>query len=198
MGLASQESLNLETRAPNVSLNNVSVPNAVALLLERTHLSGGIVDSFTCDDPSPYTFKISGMTLRQALDYVVGLDSRYGWHVQDDMIIVSKRNLRAELLDTRISSLNALHGKYLIDAVSGLLLQTSEVRNKAAALHLTRTVQQGRMIGADEPIIHVELHDVTVRQALDAIARQDGHAVWRYYERHCDKENEFNVDWLVH
>lgn len=43
----------------------------------------------------------------------------------------------------------------------------------------------------------LDLTNVTLREALNAIARSNGKGVWEYRERHCNAKYEFQIQFLV-
>lgn len=43
----------------------------------------------------------------------------------------------------------------------------------------------------------LNLANVTVREALNAIARAHGKGVWEYKERHCNGKADFQIQFLV-
>ena len=46
--------------------------------------------------------------------------------------------------------------------------------------------------------ISLDLKNVTLKEALNAIVRADGRAMWAYIMRPCEGRNEYNFALLIH
>jgi hypothetical protein len=79
------------------------------------------------------------------------------------------------------------------------LSSSSEVTRAATKLGLAQNVSGsglGSMTRESPPPknpLGVRLHDVTLVDALNAIARANKHGVWVYRETHCGQVQQFNV-----
>jgi hypothetical protein len=99
------------------------------------------------------------------------------------------------LLRTRIKDFQVGGEPYVIHAVSQIL-SLPEVRRSVASLHLSGGFQrlQGIRSMGTQKRFNVHCQDVTLRQALNAIVRAQGRAVWSYAERYCNGRRTFTLE----
>ena len=111
---------------------------------------------------------VGGTTLRQALDRAVHPSSGYQWKVRDGVINVEPI-VRSEsgLMSRKVGPLS-LHDLSSNDAFN-LVLATAGIRTGGSFYS-----GPGPVYGA----VDLELNKVTVREALNAIAKADGHVAW--------------------
>lgn len=188
----------LQTQLPALELNNISEIDAITQVLSFAKLPGGVVRMMNCEETPRHSFNVNGMSVSEALDYIASFDRVTSWKLQDGVINVVPTAGIPELLKIQLDVFAAKDGRLLANAVSGMLFSNPKVRARASEIGLTRAPQFGGLSSSDEPIIHIELHDVTVQQVLNNIALKHGSGVWRYSENHCQQKNEFQIDWAVH
>jgi hypothetical protein len=189
----------IEHRVVKSDLEHRTVTNAFSGSLSRAKVPGGIVTVSSCPGEEvkhTYPGLPSPLTLREALDAIVVADPRYRWQVEDGIINLMPVRGEPELLDTRIAEF------YLENAVSVLaalsrLLELPEVRQRRIELGLKSGLQFGGLQSPNPRRLTVHLQDVTLREALNAIARAHGYGVWSYTEFHCNGRNEFSIEFLV-
>jgi hypothetical protein len=152
---------------------------------------GGLVQVFTCEaDTSKPTPEQLGASLREALDALVSLDRRYRWQVDDGVINLLPASDQPALLGTQIARFSA---KKVLSAREALshLLALDEMKSAMEKLGLKAGIALFVSPGSPHPkAFSVSVKDVTLRQALNAIARAQGTAIWEYIETHCQGRNE--------
>jgi hypothetical protein len=194
----------LDQVIPDSEMNDMSVGEAFAHLLISNHITGGMALSFVCTPDGnisqpKHFFTLSGLTVRQALDEVVRQDENYQWKQANQMIILYPRHGMPDILNTEIGHLEINEEKYTLSAASDALLQLPEIKARKAQLKLQEGTKY--IIGGIDRLemlkSKVSMVDVTMYEALNAIARVNGSVVWRYAESHCNGENLVNVTWVV-
>jgi hypothetical protein len=193
-----QHPLQTDARLPGLDLDNASPWAAVAKILRYAKIPGGVVRVMSCGEIAKSSFNVAGMTVPEALNYVLSFDKAYTWKFQDGAINVFPTAAVPDLLTVQINKLVVTDGNVLASAVTSTLLADPQVKTRAAELKLKRAVQSFGLQTVGEPTIRIDLHEVSVQQALNSIALKHGTAVWQYTEIHCGNENEFGVDWVVH
>jgi hypothetical protein len=127
------------------------------------------------------------------------------WRYNAGVVNISPKSGDPSLLNLRLREVKLREAPSLSEAVNQLLAIPA-VRNRISELHLstgpTRTgigdLQRPQSIGGnDRRRYSLSLTNATVREALDAIARANGKAVWEYRERHCNGMTEFQIQFLV-
>jgi hypothetical protein len=126
------------------------------------------------------------------------MDPRYQWQDDNRVINLLPSTGEPELLKSRVrrfavdSSLN--------EALRQLLTLT-DVTQAATRLQLKRTSL--KLLLGPSPFpnspqrVKVDLSDITLRTALNALVRSHGRAVWQYREYRCGGTNEFSVDFMA-
>lgn len=149
------------------------------------------------DQPLPMVHP-HGTTLREVLDSITGRDSGYVWSMNKG--VVNLRPLRGTpgLLSIRLKTYDS---RDLTDAGSAVTFLSSspEVTRAAARMGLAHNVSGSALSGIvqgpppPQKPLGIRLHDVTLLDALNAIARANKHGVWIYSETHCGSVHQFNV-----
>jgi hypothetical protein len=94
---------------------------------------------------------------------------------------------------------------HTMDEIIRRISETPEVQKGIARLHLSQGFKEVGLSSLERPGFNatetkgfvLRLHNVTVRQALNAVALAYGNAVWSYQERRCNGSNEFVFSLLV-
>jgi hypothetical protein len=176
------------------------VQSALIAALTSSGVPGGLAKVEGCEREAAVPIaRIPTGTLRSALDAIVGGDPWYRWELDGGVVNVLPVSGEPPLLSTRIAAFS-VRGAPSVDAEAGRLLDLTEVRREIVRLHLseaTRFVLGSVPLSSHPPSYSVDCAGVTVRQALNAIVRAHGRAVWEYKERHCGGEAVFSIDFIV-
>lgn len=175
-------------------------PFAFVNSLVITHVPGGIVRILDCADAQPALVgHLPQATLRETLDVIVQANPEYRWQVDDGVVNLLTARDEPALLKVRISKLEVKNAPS-INAVLTTLQSLPEVRDAIAKLQLSEGVKiivGPRSLNLERPQYTIQLKDVTVREALNAIVRAQGRAVWEYKERRCSGTTEYSIDFVV-
>jgi hypothetical protein len=128
--------------------------------------------------------------LPETLDSIVLADPRYRWELVDGVINVLPVAGEPAFLSTRISELD-VRNVTSANRPLGKLQELPEVKKAMTDLRL----RWGVTLFASGQLPHpasfsVHCKDVTLREALNGIARAQGFTVWDYIETHCGGEDE--------
>jgi hypothetical protein len=166
--------------------------------LVTAHVPGGIVTIEHCDDrqASQPTLFTSG-SLRDSLQEIVKTNPEYQWQLHDGVVNLLPTRDEPALLTVRINRLK-MEDAPTIGAILGELFELPEVRDAIAKLQLSPGTKV--VFGSGSPPREkytVECRDVTVREALNAIVRAHGRAVWEYKEQRCDGKIVYTVNFIA-
>src|SRR5437763_6562730 len=81
----------LEARLPEPELSDTSATGAFAHILRYAKLSGGVVRVIDCEAETKYSFTVAGLTIKEALNYIVSIDKNYTWKLDGDIVNVFPR-----------------------------------------------------------------------------------------------------------
>jgi len=194
-----------EPQRRDLNPENMRTTSAFAKALNAAGTPGGIATITGCDQEATYIFPWSGPSLPAQLNGIVSTDPRYVWRFRRGVVDISPRGGDPALLGLRIREAKVMAARSLSDAVNQLLAIPA-VQNRMTELHLssgpTRTgigdIKRPDSIGGNEGRRYsLSLRNVTVREALNAIVRAHGKAVWLYLERRCHGSAEFQIQFLV-
>ena len=186
------------SRPAAIGDRSLHASSAFEAAVQASGVPGG--DAFLegcADEPKP-TVHPQGTTLREVLDSITSRDSHYMWQMREGVINLEPVKGAPALLRTYLKTYDS---RNLTDAVSAVTLLSSlpEVARAAAGLGLTYVELGsglgGIALGARSPKkpLDVRLHDVTLLDALNAIARTNKRGVWTCREIHCGSVHEFNI-----
>jgi hypothetical protein len=167
--------------------------------LSAARVPGGFVWMMKCRGEEP-RFPDDGVipALDEALGLITRLDARYKSRVENGVVNLLPAKGEPPLLKVRLKQfkVNADFNRALDQ-----LLALGEVKEGAARLGLKRntmTLLVGPSpIGSRTSTIELDLRDVSLREALNALARAHGRAVWQYREDRCQGAKEFSVEFLA-
>lgn len=168
--------------------------------LSAARAPGGFVWMMKCSGEEP-RFPDDGVIppLHEALESIIKLDPRYKWQTESGVVNLLPAKSEPPLLKVRIK-----HFKVNTDFNRALdqLLALGEVREGAARLRLKRntmTLLLGGLspIGSKTSTIELDLQDVSLREALNALVSAHGRAIWQYREHRCNRTKEFTIEFLV-
>lgn len=162
---------------------------------------GGVATVSDCNGQVTYAFPLRDPSLRGVLDSIVSTDPLYTWEVKDDVINVLPSDGLPPFFAVRISRFEISHVDTPNEALSKLLA-LPEVRK--AQLNLGRRALQGGVYPfcrgcppTETKTISVNLKGVTVREALNAISRAHGTAVWKFSQSECSGVKSFSLDFAA-
>lgn len=169
--------------------------------LMSARVPGGIVTILNCDNTHPKRqIAFSPGTVRETLDAIVRANPEYRWQVDEGVINLLPATDEPALLKVRINKLK-VEDAQSIDRVLDNLLELPEVRTAITNLQLTPGVKliigPVAMDPERRPKFTVEFENVMIREALNAIVRAYGRALWEYKEQRCDGKTIFNVDFIA-
>jgi hypothetical protein len=183
----------LERQVPGYNVERLTSFNAFSSALTYTHTPGGIVRVGACsDEPTVFTWRPAGANLRDTLKAIVLADPRYTWEYREGLVNILPVGGEPALLKTRIAKLdvgNATSANWPL----GLLLALPEVKKAMTDLKLRWGVKLYFGAESRQHGFSVLCKDVSLLEALNAIARSHGSAVWDYVETHCDGKDEVTI-----
>jgi hypothetical protein len=169
--------------------------------LSTAGVPGGIATVTGCGEDVRYAFPSSGPTLPDALNAIVASNPQYAWRLENGLVNVSPRSGDPLFLARRISQLKVSEARSLDEALSEILA-LPEVQRRVVQLHMSEGYRRIGMSDLNRPgspritneqRYSLSLSHVTLREALNAIARLHRRAVWEYRERHCNDKTEFQI-----
>lgn len=160
-------------------------------LLSSLAGTDGVVIGFEADSQSPLLVKVEArdVTFRQLLDVIVLGHPQYRWREVDGSIDFSPVSGGSHVLDTVIPNFE-VKDAHFSDATN-ILLNLPEVQGSLAAMALTRN-EEGYQPRSISKTFSLRLEQVTVRRALNEIARRSGTNFWAF-RRFGDKERFFSL-----
>jgi hypothetical protein len=179
----------MERQLPGDGTDYLSTTDAFYNSLGGVGMPGGAERIVGCEqDNAKQAWSPMNKSLRQALDTIVEADPRYRWEVVDQVINLLPATGEPALLQTRISEFHVENMFSAMDALSPLLA-LPEVRKAMDDLHLKPGIT---LISSwrSPTAISVTCTNVTLRQALNAIARAHGRVAWGYIETDCAGKDE--------
>lgn len=178
--------------------------------LQDTGLSGGIVLMTDCGGaaaPLHWTAK-EGSTFRQVLDDFQTTNPTYHWEIRGNALNLTPSAGIPPLLAAKVRSLDLQTTDQETNAGTALamLQDLSEIREAATALHLSEGMYAGGLEAVRDSSrgivpppkvaspINVQLKDVSLQDALNAVAQAYGHTMWIYEQRTCDGQVTYKVE----
>jgi hypothetical protein len=190
----------LQRRVVTTQAGYLPIQSAFIASLSSTRVPGGIVTVLGCEaNPTTQTQSLPEATLREALDAIVQTDPGYQWQINSGVVNLVPASNEPALLNVRINRLRVKNATSINKAL-GKLYALPEVRAAIAELQLSeavRFIKELKSLEQEPSQYSIECEGVTVREALNAIVRAHGRAVWQYKERHCDGKVEFSIDFVV-
>jgi hypothetical protein len=184
----------LRMSVPGDEVKELTTTDAFYSSLGRTGVPGGLVDLRSCGQrDQKHTWSPKNSELRQVLDALVTTDKRYRWTTDEGVLNLLPVAGEPSILQTRI---NKFHVQDAASASAALdrLLALPEIKEAMRKLHL----QQGITLVLESSLPHpkpfsVFIETATLRQALNAIARAQGHGIWQYLETQCRRRKELVI-----
>jgi hypothetical protein len=179
---------------------------ALVEVLTDTGIVGGVVEHHTCGiEPQVQLAVKEGTTVRQALDTLVAKNPDYEWRFLNNVVDLTPKTGLPPIFDVRLRAYQ-LHTTYnwMQSANFQDLFNAPEIRKRIAELK----IQGGQMTSHDgtgpvdthpTPIssrpIDINIHDVSIEDALNVIANIYGNTVWVYTETtECNGRTTYTID----
>ena len=192
----------LDRQAKGANLKDVMVGQAAVNALLDAGVPGGVANVSDCNQPATHSFTPRDSSLRGVLDAIVAIDPLYRWEVKEGAINVIPGDKLPTFLAVRMSRFDIVEVSSPREVVPQLL-KVPEVRRAQAGLG--RHAVEGRVQPFcpegcppnEKKKISMSLKNVTVREALNAVAREHGSAVWWFRQSECGGQKSFSLDFAV-
>jgi hypothetical protein len=191
----------LERHVTLPELAHLTTAGTVVQGLNTAGVPGGIINVPDCEVPVRATFTPQGSTLRSVLDSVVSSDSQYQWEINRGVVNLLPRSGEPSFLKLRVRQFKAEQVGTVYEALDQLLA-TPELKKGMEDSNLGSMVLRGGMgyygqSKGRQQKFTISVENTTVREALNAIARAQGTAVWAYTQHQCKGTKSFSIDFLV-
>jgi len=193
------QSLVQGTQSAETDSSRVTTREAFWKALIAARVPGGIVWRRNCGNVEVKGQQVSsGLSLRAALNRIIQVDPQYTWVRENGAINLLPMNGEPDLLKVRIR-------EFRVSKVSNLnlalerIIALPEVTKTAGDLKLSQGLKLGGLSSPAQSHVTLRIHrkNVTLREALNALARARGFAVWQYSEWYCGGEAKFSIEFLV-
>jgi hypothetical protein len=197
MQISSSGVINSQTGEPGSS--GITSQHAFLRASTAARVPGGLVWMMKCsgEEPLLHEDRII-LPISDALESLVKRDPRYKWQIDTGVVNLLPSAGEPDLLKVRIRQFKTT--ATLTEALRQLL-GLPEVTQGSIRLRLkqsTTTLLVGPTTIRGRPVpITVDVRDVTLRQALNALARANGRAIWEYRAYRCGRANQFSIDFLT-
>src|SRR5258708_10374105 len=173
------------TRSAMIGDKSLPASSAFQGALLISGVPGGVAFVEGCSDQPLPMVHPHGTTLREVLDSITAGDSGYVWRMYEGVVNVEPLQGGPALLRIHLKAYNS---RDLTDAGSAVTFLSSspEVTRAATKIGLAHNVSgsalSGMAQGPQPPKkpLAIRLHDVTLLEALNAIARANKHGDWIY------------------
>ena len=194
----------IERHVAGVSLSQVTIVNAATGALNPARVPAGIATSSTCGSENFLNLSPAGPRLRDLFDSIEVADPRYHLTLDQEVMNLTPVQSEPTLLDVVIPSFD-VEGEPTVDWIVEQLLNTSALQKAAVELKLQRGYAEIGLRSLERPgypkpagkVFDVHLRNVTLRAALNRVARAHGTAVWHYDQKQCKNAHEFTLKFLV-
>lgn len=177
---------------------DITTTEAFSTSLLAAQTPGGIVRITDCEaETVTQRLTAHSSTLQDLLKGIVLADPRYRWEARSGVVNLIPRDGEAPLLGTRIRNLDVTDAASIYLPLSKLM-SLPEVREMTAKLQLSDGTRFSVMSASVKSKRYtVSCENVTLREALNAIVRAHGRAVWAYREKRCEGKLEFFIDFII-
>jgi hypothetical protein len=189
----------LARRVEGADVEYISTLQAFSKALFQAGAPGGIVRTSGCEgDGVTHRWQPLGSSLRDVLDGIVNTDPKYRWDAEKEVINAIPVTGEPELLRTHIREFKVQDAVWPGSTLSSLF-STPEVKASLDRLGLNEALKAGSFpVPRARKVGHtVQCNNVSLREALNSIARAFGNAVWFYKEDHCNGKDQYSIDFIV-
>ena len=200
----------LDQSFPEGGKGTMPVEGALVPFLQFAGVSGGMVVTQGCDDNTPFVYwsAVQG-TIRQALNDFQANNPEYRWELRGGTLDLVPAAGIPPLLATKIRRFNlqTTDQQTSAGAAFGMLMKLPEIQEAATVLHISKNMSVGGpqaawdySSGKTPPRpppprpVSVQLKDVSLQDALNALAKEYGHTMWTYWQRSCEGETTYTVN----
>lgn len=191
-------------QVPVITQSNITSSSSFKRALVAAKAPGGIAVAPSCGTPLRYTLTPSGSSLHDVLEAIIAADPQYRWEVEGGVVNLVPHGGVPAFLNIRIA-------KFEVETAGGVnevlvqLLATPEVRKGVDGLSASSRLLRGGLgyfeIGKESEEgnvqkLSINLKNVTVYEALNAIAKAHGNAIWSYTEHRCGSD-AFSLDFSI-
>lgn len=178
--------------------------------LRETTLAGGVILLTDCGDAPAVQWKAKrGSSFRQVLNDFQAHNPAYRWELHGNVLNLVPVAGIPRLLVARIKSfdLQTTDQQTTASSAVGMLLQLPEIQQAATDLHIRGGLYEGPravMLGssgarnsppkAPHLPISIQLNDLSLQDAINAVAQAYGHTWWRYTERSEGGEVTYTIE----
>jgi len=179
-----------------LKLDHVNTPDAVTQVLLDADLPGGISVVNYCGGYATRDLRPSQNSVRGVLNAVVSTDPNYLWRVNEGVVNLSPRYTKNHFLETVIPKLELENVKTPDEALQALLAipevdrqATHELGSRVAEGYAYGFSVNGPAVSERQSSFSLALKDVTVRDALNSIAKSSGGGIWVLVKNECTNGN---------
>lgn len=176
----------------------ITTRDAFVRSLTSARVPGGFAGRSNCgSEENRLQLEVLALPLPESQNRITRTDPRYRWQSEQGVINLIPTAGEPDVLKIRIREFRVKNTQSL-DLILEQLLALPEVK----ADLIGRRVNQGlRFGGLSSPNrgqqLRVSVRDATLREALNALSRAHGRAVWSYAESHCNGLDTYTIDFLV-
>lgn len=202
-----QEAQEAMRRHREKTRGTVTARQAVFGVLHGQGAPGGLVIFPQCGEETRLTTPV-GESLQERLDSFVAAAPQYGWQSENGVINVVPKGGIPPLLNIRVARFRAQNVRTPDEALANLL-ETPEMSEAMGRPNVGWRLLRGRLgyygpnpdTSGGGKVFSVNCDGVTVREALNAIAREHGSTMWTYRGNNCHGVNSFELNfstWNTH
>jgi hypothetical protein len=170
-------------------------------ILQAAGVPGGLAEPSQCGEAARHP-KPSGTSPRQRLESLAAAEPRYRWQMENGVVNFLPKDDVPMLLGVRLARFAAADVSSADEAL-GALLATPELKRAMSDPRVgTRLLRGGigfynpNYKGTGGKRFSVSLRNVTVRDALNAIAHAHGRSLWSYRGANCRGGSEFELEFI--
>ncbi|MGB2592607.1 MAG: hypothetical protein WBG02_02900 [Candidatus Acidiferrum sp.] len=172
--------------------------NYIISMLRQSGASGGIeeYDSGCGAEPDMQIPALNG-TLGDGLSRMNQLAKSINWRTSDEELLVVKGSPESSILDTRIEQFT-FNANAPPNKSTGAILASPAVSKSIAQQRLiVGSPELGFAQPRNQSERKVVLKNVTMREALNSVAKSSHPRVWLFRQRTCDGHKNLTVSWVV-
>jgi hypothetical protein len=165
--------------------------------LSTEGLPGGIVWQVICDADVPQIqADLSSLQIEDKLNLITRSFPKYRWQNEQGTVNLILKSGYPALLQTRLSNYQIDNAPSATVALEDLL-SLPEFKEATSRLGFNNALSFLGLSSPRKKNITLSLKNVTVYDALNAIARAHGKAIWNYTEWECNGKKEFSIKFLL-